>query len=142
MTLFRHKGAPVRSRCLFVYGTLRANQPNLYARYLRVNSSYIAVGKMSGRLFHLSRYPGAVYQAGSQTKVIGEVCRIHSPGILHRLDRYEGITEHDEYYRSMVPVKTKDGMLYCWTWLLRYIKNDYTPIASGDWLSVMSSERK
>ena len=126
----RHK----RSTFIFVYGTLRREQPNPYAKQLRASSAFVGLGKMHGRLYHLGKYPGAVYLPGTKSQVVGEVYDTRDRRLVPSLDLYEGILPNDEYYREIVPVKIENCTLRCWSYLLRQVKSEYTLITNGDWL--------
>lgn len=123
---------------LFVYGTLRPEFTNLYARFLRQHSEYVGEGTLPGRLFDLGQYPGAVYEPDSLTMVHGTVYDIGKNGaILHRLDTYEGVshppTVTDEYVRTIVPVRCNGGIIACWTYLYNWSVDGKRVIASGDY---------
>ncbi len=75
-------------------------------------------------------YPGAVYDPIVQTNVYGEVYSFTElvwKREQETLDDYEG----EEYVRTIVPVKTDNGLVDCWTYLFKP-PTDYLPlIASG-----------
>ena len=79
--------APLPIRHIVLYGTLRAGYP-AHAR-LRLRAALTYVGKciLPGSLYDLGRYPGFVPGAGS---AYGELYRLADPGVLARLDAFEG----------------------------------------------------
>src|SRR5215469_6727300 len=75
---------------LFVYGTLaKENAPRTIADTVR-KLKYVGKGSISGRLYDLGEYPGAILGAGAGAKIFGEIYELPSdPKLLNRLDAYE-----------------------------------------------------
>ena len=107
---------------LFVYGTLQPGFTNAFAQFLHQNSQYVGPGTMRGRLYNIGQYPGAVHDPNSPVGVHGAIFNItDTPGLLTRLDAYEGVKNPpdatDEYVRVIVPVSFGVGEFRCWIYL-------------------------
>lgn len=120
---------------LFVYGSLRSDVPrdrsSSRTAFAMLEAGAALEGRASvpGRLYAPSWFPALV--PGPSGRVIGEVWRIGDPGLLARLDAYEG----EAYVREPVAALTKDGPAVT-AWVYRY-QADLTgvpEIASGDYL--------
>jgi len=73
---------------LFVYGTLRSEFDNQYARMLRAHSELIGGATVTGSIFRVSDYPG--YKPDPPGVVHGEVYRLNGEErILADLDAWE-----------------------------------------------------
>jgi gamma-glutamylcyclotransferase (GGCT)/AIG2-like uncharacterized protein YtfP len=82
---------------IFVYGTLRSEFNNPYARLLRRQASLIGPAVLTGSIYRLRHYPA--FRPEPAGKVRGEVYRLNQPvETLKALDEYEG----DEYERVVV----------------------------------------
>lgn len=110
---------------LFVYGTLKQASSHPLARRLQNQSVYIGPGWMSGKLYLIGSYPGAVPSDGPHDKVFGEAVRLTNPARSFAwMDPYEGCGEgalepHD-YERIIVPVTLQSGlMLDSWVYVYR-----------------------
>ncbi len=57
-------------RHLFVYGTLMRASRSPYAQLLRARAQFVGEGWTPGRLYHLGRYPGAVFGGDCTTRVM------------------------------------------------------------------------
>jgi gamma-glutamylcyclotransferase (GGCT)/AIG2-like uncharacterized protein YtfP len=115
---------------LFVYGTLLSASKHPMAHYLRQNSQLIGPGFFPGLLYDLGMYPGAVYDPNTENFVHGEIYLFPEPAAENRLrtlDDYEG----NEYNRIVVPVKTADGFINCWTYVFNQPTASWPRIASG-----------
>lgn len=74
---------------LFVYGTLRRGLGHPMARWLLAHAAYVGPATVTGQLYDLGPYPGAVLARGG--RVVGEVYRLrHGSPVLAALDAYEG----------------------------------------------------
>jgi gamma-glutamylcyclotransferase (GGCT)/AIG2-like uncharacterized protein YtfP len=104
---------------LFVYGTLRSEFDNRYARLLRKEAGFLRRASMPGSIYRVGHYPA--FRPHPEGAVQGELYRMHTPEVtLAVLDEYEG----DEFERVVV-----EG-----AWLYQY-KGDppeEARIASGD----------
>ena len=110
---------------LFVYGTLRGGSNSSYGEF-------IGQDKIPGTLYDLGAFPG--YKEGPG-KVVGEVIEIN-PGILHMLDRYEGV-EQGLYRRVRV---TTDSGREVWVYELLGVPTEgLRKIESGDWFKKWDS---
>ncbi len=88
---------------LFVYGSLRSEFDNPYARLLRSQADLVGPAEIMGSLFQIGDYPG--YRPEPCGKVHGELYRLHNPAATFRvLDEYEG----PDYER----VLTEIGWIY------------------------------
>jgi gamma-glutamylcyclotransferase (GGCT)/AIG2-like uncharacterized protein YtfP len=125
---------------LFVYGSLRSDAPRerqaARAAHALLAAGAVLEGKatLSGRLYAPDWYPGLVPGPGAKvhaTKVRGEVWRIENPGLLAKLDEYEG----EAYIREPRRVTLKDGRRVT-AWTYRYVADlsGVPLIASGDYL--------
>jgi len=116
---------------LFVYGTLRRKDPK--------PSNFIAMAKMSGKLYHLGGFPGAKESDNPEDLIVGEIYNI-SPSQLANFDRYEGYDEENPensfYVREKVTVKMDDGSEdEVWVYMFNESVNGKKQITSGDWFN-------
>jgi gamma-glutamylcyclotransferase (GGCT)/AIG2-like uncharacterized protein YtfP len=82
---------------LFVYGTLRSEFNNPYARRLRNEGSLIGPAVVSGSIFRVQHYPA--FRPEPAGLVHGELYRLSRPEVtLKALDEYEG----EEFERVVV----------------------------------------
>ncbi len=109
---------------LFVYGTLRSEFDNRYARKLRGEATFLRRAEVPGSIYRIAHYPAFRPQPDGEAEkreVQGELYRLHTPeATLAALDEYEG----EEFSRVVV-----NG-----AWLYQY-KGDppeEARIASGD----------
>ena len=92
---------------LFVYGTLRSEFPHPLAKRLSTQAKLIGKGSTPGLLYDFGWYPGAKFDAGARTHVIGEVFSLKNAArLLAELDHYEGTAEPGNAFRR-VPVKVR-----------------------------------
>ena len=76
------------------------------------NATLVSPASFSGRLYRISYFPGAIFDADAPGRVHGEVWQLHNPGdILDKLDHYEGVLSDGSglYVRSQVPARLADG---------------------------------
>jgi gamma-glutamylcyclotransferase (GGCT)/AIG2-like uncharacterized protein YtfP len=107
-------------RHLFVYGTLMRASRSPYARLLQARACFVGEAWARGRIYHLGRFPGAVFGDGLG-KVYGELFLLRSAALLAALDAYEGCggqgTKPDLFYRDIVEVQAPRGMkTAAWTY--------------------------
>ncbi|MDX1909798.1 MAG: gamma-glutamylcyclotransferase family protein [Bacteroidia bacterium] len=124
---------------LFVYGTLLSGAGTQMGEFLQANSQFVAKGWMQGRLYHISYFPGAIYDETSVSKVMGEVYLIRqTERVLSLLDRYEGMSavngDIQLFVRMLVPVETEAGRLMSYTYLYNQPTDRLTLIPDGDYL--------
>jgi len=102
---------------LFVYGTLRADQPN---HYLLGDSKLVARTEVEGyRMFSLGGFPGVQAMEGST--VVGEVYEIDDE-TFKQCDRLEGYP--DFYTRTLVPF----GPHFAWMYIYCPRADEYASI--------------
>jgi gamma-glutamylcyclotransferase (GGCT)/AIG2-like uncharacterized protein YtfP len=97
---------------LFVYGTLMQGFQNGFARHLHANATLVGPANFRGRLYRISYFPGAIFDADAPGLVHGEIWRLHNPGdILQKLDHYEGVLPDDSglYIRREIPAQLANG---------------------------------
>ena len=123
-------------RHLFVYGTLMRASRSPYARLLRARAQFVGEAWAAGRLYHLGRYPGAVFGDDCTTRVHGELFLLRGDTLLAALDAYEGCggqgTKPDQFYRDVVEVRpTRGGRLPAWVYPFAGAVRGRPHIASG-----------
>ena len=112
---------------LFVYGTLRSNFENPYARRLRSAALLLGTATVSGAIFDLGRYPG--YRSDLAGEVTGELYELGEPdSLLAVLDDYEG----PEYRRILINVAEFGP---AWIYELVAVPPNAPQILSGDYLT-------
>ncbi len=103
---------------LFVYGMLRRGKP-LHHELLRAGGRFVAPAEITGTVFDLGQYTGAVAEGGSA--VPGELYRIARPRAgLRALDALEG----PEFRRAAVRARTATGPRRAWAFFLRHVPAD------------------
>ncbi len=125
---------PIPDR-LFVYGTLRQNARNEYAAFLRQHSTFVGTARLSGRLYRIDWFPGAVYDPAAPTAITGDLMQLHQPvELLAYLDEYEDVTADDTgiFVRRLVPVQTANGSMDVWTYLFNQPTDNLPLINGGD----------
>ena len=101
-------------------------------------AEYVDFACISGKLYHLGRYPGAVL-ANTQEKVIGEVYRFSNPTkTLETIDDYEGLqlknSNGHEYRREIVTAELISGKNFpAWVYLYNRPTKGLIQIESGDY---------
>ena len=120
---------------LFVYGSLRSDAPRdrqaAREAYGLLAAGAVLEGKatISGRLYAPDWYPGLVPGRGG--RVAGELWRLENPGLLAKLDQYEG----EAYARETWSVTAEDGRgVTAWTYRYMADASAVPLIASGDYL--------
>ncbi len=74
---------------LFVYGTLRSEFNNRYARLLRSRAEFVGKSEVPGSIYRVRHYPA--YRPDPAGVVQGELYRLSEPKMtLRALDEYEG----------------------------------------------------
>lgn len=108
---------------LFVYGTLRSEFENEYARLLRSQAEFVGRATVRGSIYRVEFYPA--YKPEPADEVHGEVYRLRDPAATFAvLDEYEG----DGFER--VPVATTLGE--AWIYRYRHKPSGAARISSGD----------
>lgn len=119
---------------LFVYGTLRSEFDNRYARQLAIYASLMGRASIRGRLYRLDNFPAMRRSLAEEERVIGELFALHRPvSTLAMLDKYEGM----DYSRVVTMAELEGGLslsafVYEWRWPLP----EWRRIGSGDYLDV------
>jgi len=104
---------------LFVYGTLRSELDNRYARLLRSQADLVGRATVAGSIYRVQHYPA--FRPEPAGEVHGELYRLRDPETtLEALDEYEG----SEFERVMV-----DG---AWIYQCRNEPPEDSRIDSGD----------
>jgi gamma-glutamylcyclotransferase (GGCT)/AIG2-like uncharacterized protein YtfP len=115
----------VSPNLLFVYGTLRSEFNNQYARLLRKQAALVGRATVSGSIYRIRHYPG--YRTEPAGEVHGELYELSDAAILETLDDYEG----SEFERVTIEVKGAAAWIY-------QFKEEPAPgsqIESGDFLA-------
>ncbi|MDX2245440.1 MAG: gamma-glutamylcyclotransferase family protein [Bacteroidia bacterium] len=128
-----------KSDKLFVYGTLLRDTENPMSAYLKSKSTFVNEGTMSGKLFKVDFYPGAVFLPESNQKVHGEIYSIQNPEeVFEVLDTYENYTpqapEQSLFTRKVVPVNVAGETVYCWAYLYNHRTEGLKQLDSGYFL--------
>jgi len=115
-----------------VYGTLRRDGRNRYARELARSAKWLGLARVRGRLYGLGRYPGMRLRAGSGEWVVGEVYKLRDvERTLMALDRYEG----PQFARVVTTAVRESGRrLRCWVYQYVGTVEEAQRIVSGNWL--------
>jgi gamma-glutamylcyclotransferase (GGCT)/AIG2-like uncharacterized protein YtfP len=104
---------------LFVYGTLRSEFNNRYARLLRSEAELVGRATVPGSIYRVTHYPA--FRPGPKGAVHGELYRLNDPETtLKALDEYEG----PEFERVMA-----NG---AWIYQFRSEPPENSRIVSGD----------
>jgi gamma-glutamylcyclotransferase (GGCT)/AIG2-like uncharacterized protein YtfP len=139
-----HTKSPGMENCdkLFVYGTLRNDFENEYAKFLIKHGKNLGNGYFFGQLFDIGHYPGAVYDPMCNEKVFGDIILLKNKEVLQMLDAYEGVDESNpqpqEYKREIITIISKGQSVSCWTYLYNHPVQSLKKISSGDYLQYLS----
>jgi pyruvate carboxylase len=122
---------------LFVYGTLRRGyEPHSYLR--RQSARFLDDGIISGRLYDLGEYPGAVPSKSPEDEIRGELYELRNPKAhLRILDEVEEFDpQHPEkslFVRRPAEVRLTSGeTVEAWVYFLPRKPRNARLIASGD----------
>ncbi|MGO9544010.1 MAG: gamma-glutamylcyclotransferase [Rhodomicrobium sp.] len=112
---------PAEPRHLFVYGTLMRGSRSPYAKLLQMRARFEGEASAPGRLYHLGRFPGAVFDGRSPGRVHGELFRLNGAALLVALDAYEGCggqgAKPDLFFRDVIEVQLeRGGTLAVWAY--------------------------
>lgn len=122
---------------LFVYGTLMKGLREDWQR--KVGAHFVGRGRITGKLYDLGEYPGAVACTDPQHQIVGEVYRLDDPdtatGIL---DQYEEFLpfrpDKSLFIRKKLPVTLKGGtQKQAWVYLYNRSVNDAELIPGGNY---------
>ncbi|ASU35019.1 gamma-glutamylcyclotransferase family protein [Mucilaginibacter xinganensis] len=122
---------------LFVYGSL-LDDKNKFAIYLKDNCTFYADGKLTGKLYDIGEYPGAILQTEDANYVHGKVFLINKPqALFEQLDDYEGYGETqpqpNEFIRVLADIAVEAELLRCWTYLYNLPVEEFKQIVSGNY---------
>jgi pyruvate carboxylase len=113
---------------LFVYGSLRSQCGNLFARLLREKAESLGHAAVRGSVFRVGPYPG--YRREPDGIVHGELWRLADPEpTLAALDEYEG----PDYSRVIAGLETPP--MSAWIYLYNGGVRMEQRILSGDFLA-------
>ena len=107
---------------LFTYGTLLPQHAPDEVKSVVTKLTPCGEGSISGVLFDLGEYPGAVFDNSSDTRVFGTVFRLPDEvNIISELDRYEGFDPASPstslFVRKLHPVVLTTGEnIECWVY--------------------------
>jgi gamma-glutamylcyclotransferase (GGCT)/AIG2-like uncharacterized protein YtfP len=108
---------------LFVYGTLRSEFNNEYARLLRSQAKLVGPATVPGSIYRVGHYPA--YKPEPAGEVHGELYRLTDPEItLKVLDEYEG----EDFERVVV----QGAQVQSWIYQYKKEPPKYCRISSGD----------
>ena len=124
---------------LFVYGTLRRNFAHPMGRLLARQARYLGSAHVAGRLYRVGHYPAFTPSRQAGEWVVGDLYDLAgSPGLLARLDRYEGLSALvalAEYRREVLPAQLADGSYrLAWVYLYNRPVSRLPRLVSGDFL--------
>jgi gamma-glutamylcyclotransferase (GGCT)/AIG2-like uncharacterized protein YtfP len=135
------RASKARKRYLFSYGTLlpRHAPPEIaptVRRFRRVGRGFVR-----GKLYDLGEYPGAILSRGGPM-VVGQVFELpDDPGVLTRLDDYEGFDpsrpQGSLFVRKRCLVRLNNGhKLACWIYTYNRPLGAARPLAGGTYSRV------
>ncbi|WP_200762135.1 gamma-glutamylcyclotransferase family protein [Nitrosophilus alvini] len=115
-----------KSEYIFVYGTLKSEYKNYYAKKLRSFAKFVTKGSIKGKIVQISWYPGLLPSVYQKDKVVGEIYKIEkAKKLLKLLDKYEEASKYNirkyEYRRVKARVLGFNGKVYS-SWVYFYNK--------------------
>jgi gamma-glutamylcyclotransferase (GGCT)/AIG2-like uncharacterized protein YtfP len=130
---------------IFLYGSLISKKsPKEVKRLISKYCSFIDHGYISGKLYFLGSYPGAVISENIEDRVYGRVYEVTNGEYFFRLlDEYEDYQkenlENSEFIRikSKVFLLSSKEVLNCWLYYYNGEVKDKEEIISGDYLSYL-----
>jgi gamma-glutamylcyclotransferase (GGCT)/AIG2-like uncharacterized protein YtfP len=127
------------SETLFAYGTLRPGCAPAKIAPLAAKLRAVGEGFVSGMLYDLGGYPGAVPDASAMGRIAGTVMKMpEDESVLLELDVYEGFDpqapETSEFVRVRQAVEMSDGRtMDCWIYRYNREPRDAPIVKSGEW---------
>jgi gamma-glutamylcyclotransferase (GGCT)/AIG2-like uncharacterized protein YtfP len=126
------------SKYLFVYGTLLGDD-NEFAIYLKRHCSFYSKGRLKGRLYDLSDYPGVVLNENCDSYIYGSVVELKDPQeTVKHLDDYEGFGDDQDqpnlFIREIASIETNSELIDCWVYLYNLPIDGFRLIESGDYI--------
>lgn len=136
------------SEFIFVYGTLKPSQAppemkEIVGRWKPAGSATVL-----GRLFDLGDYTGAVLDANTSSRIVGEVYELpNDPALLATLDEYEGFDpdepEASLFHRVKTEVKlASGGNQSCWMYVYNSDANGIAAPKKRPAVSTAKPEKK
>ena len=123
-------------RLLVTYGTLLRRFERHGVLGVEEDLEFVTRTRLNGELYNLGAYPGAIPGDGI---VCGELFRIHRPGAIRRIDRYEGYNSDREeaslFVRRRVSLNVPTDET-AWVYWYNGDVSEYERIPSGDWTDV------
>lgn len=117
---------------MFVYGTLRPGEQGFEELGLAARVDMLGMDSISGTLFDLGDYPGAVLN-GDGT-ITGAMLMPRDEGVMALLDEFELFTPDDPAGSEYLRVWTvTDGGITVWIYVYNFSLAGAVVIASGDW---------
>jgi gamma-glutamylcyclotransferase (GGCT)/AIG2-like uncharacterized protein YtfP len=136
------------SEHLFVYGTLQPElAPEEVAGLVR-QLRRVGVASVSGRLYDLGEYPGAILDDSADTMIVGEVFELpDNQAVLAALDAYEGFDpaapEASLFVRIKCPVTLSDGRkLESWVYVYNQSLEQRPLVTGGDYAKREGTKRE
>lgn len=134
----RHTG---RQGYMFIYGTLspRLAPPEIEPTVRKLRR--VGRGFIRGRLFDLGEYPGAILTRNGQP-IKGQIFELpNEPGILDRLDEFEGYDparpKSSLFVRRRRRAELEDGRkIFCWVYAYNRPLRAARLVQSGDYSRV------
>ncbi len=126
-----------KTQKLFVYGTLRRGFA-LHSRLARLEARFLGKGRITGSLYNLGEYPGAVPSRSRGKGIEGEVYELGEPAKqLKTLDRVEEFNaaqpERSLFVRQKTTVRMTDGKrVRAWAYFLPKRPSRARVLVSGD----------
>ena len=122
---------------LFVYGTLRPGSSHPLATRLQRQARLIGRANACGTLYDLGGCPGALFQAGTKGRILGELFALgNASRLLELLDAYERVSDTaPDYARLLIEVSLeRGGRLDAWAYGLRAAPSRARRIGRGDFI--------
>ena len=135
----RASGSPLMSEYLFAYGTLRPGREPAEIADAVAKLRAVGEGFVSGTLYDLGGYPGAVPDPKAKGRIAGTVMELpEDESVLERLDEYEGFDpeapETSEFVRVRQAVELKTGgTVECWFYKYNREPKDAKIVRNGEW---------
>lgn len=110
------------SQYLFVYGTLKSDAINVYAKQFHAQAQLIGTARWQGVLYLVTNYPAAVASSNPQDRVMGELWKLNDPEpVLQALDEYEECAPTSpvphEYKRLIQPIEINGQVIQAWIYV-------------------------
>ena len=130
----------MESDYLFVYGTLMRGTHPMHT-VLSEHAKFVSNGWITGQLYQIADYPGAIASQQSEDKVFGELYQFSDVQIIQLLDDYEecsaAFPKPHEYIRRRVNVYvTEMDISQAWTYFYNRSVASHQRLLSGRFTSV------